>query len=182
MVRLRWSKEAILPTELPNSYTINVVLGEYDENSAKWVYTELAEDMPNTGYIGIAVPERSPKADNDSGSPVVFQIGVSESSTETQIRKRGIFRNIIKNVIRGITFVTKVYILVKYPETEVIRRAACELWGLAESREASLQILSELPPCPCTVSEINGNIFKQESIASVIFHPDSDKCFRQRMP
>ncbi|CAI8023305.1 Sushi domain-containing protein 2, partial [Geodia barretti] len=182
MVRLRWSKEAILPTERHDRYTINVALGEYDENSAKWVYTELAKDMPNTGYIEIAVPERSPKADNDSGSPVVFQIGVSESSTETQIRKRGIFRNIIKNVIRGITFVTKVYILVKYPKTEVIRRAACELWGLAESREASLQILSELPPCPCTVSEINGNIFKQESIASVIFHPDSDKCFRQRMP
>lgn len=184
MVRLQWSPEDILPTESSNSYTINVVLREYDKDSDKWIYTELAEDVPNTGIIEVAVPERSPKNDNDSGAPVVFQIAVSESSSETQLRKRGIFSKILKNVLRGITFVTKVVVLVKYPKSELLRRRACKVWGLTQSREATQQILTELPPCPCTVAEIPTSEarFKEEGITSVIFHPDSDRCFRQRNP
>ena len=184
MVKLHWSPDSILPTEEPDSYTIDVVLRTYDEESRTWISTDLATNVPNSGYIEVLLPERSPKSDNESGVPTVFLVRVSEPSSETQISKRGIFSKLIKNVIRAITFVTRVVVSVLFPSTEIIRRLLCEAWGLTQSRTASQQIASELPACPCTVSEVTalGNTFKEEGISSVIFHPGSDRCFRQRNP
>ena len=185
MVRLSWSPEAILPIEPHDSYNINVMLREYDQESGEWIDTELAKEMPNSGSIEIAVPERAPKNDNESAAPAVFQIEVSESSTDTQIQKRGLFSAIAKAVKKAVKFVTKVVSVVLSLVLEPARRLLCEAWGLIESRERSQQILSELPPCPCTVAEIDtrGDGFELEdrSISS-IFHPGSDKCFRQRRP
>ena len=184
-VKLRWTPEAILPTEPSNSYTINIMLREYDQESGRWIYTELANNMPNLGLIEIAVPERTPKSDNDTATPAVFQIGVSESSSETQLHKRGIFYKIIKGIVKAVKFVTKVVVLAVSTVIEPARRLACEAWGLFQSRATSQQILSRLPPCPCTVAEIRalGSGFEEEnSGVSKIFHPGSDVCFRQRNP
>ena len=185
MVKLRWSPEAILPTEPPDSYSISIMLREYDQQSDEWIYTELAEDVLNTGFIEIAVPERVSKNANESVAPAVFQIGVSESSSDGQIQKRGLFSKIVKAVKKVIKIVTKVIPVVRSPVFEISRRLACETWGFFQSRERSQQILSQLPPCPCTVPEIEapGSGFEQEnSFVSSIFHPGSDKCFRQRRP
>ena len=141
--------------------------------------------MPNSGSTEITVPERPPKSENESAVPAVFQIAVSESSTDTATRKRGLLSSIFKKVVRAITFVTRVVIAVLFPQTEVLRRLACEAWGLSQSRAAAEQIASELPPCPCTAPEAESqrDTFKEEPILSVlIFHPNSDKCFRQRNP
>ena len=185
MIRLRWSPEAILPVESPDSYNISVMLREYDQESGEWIYTELAKDMPNSGYIEIAAPGHVPKYDNESVTPAVFQIEVSESSSDTRIEKRGLFSAIKKAVKKAVKFVTKVISYVVTAVIEPIRRLACDAWGLIESRERSQEILSRLPPCPCTVREItaSGSGFEEEdSRISSIFHPDSDRCFRQRRP
>ena len=114
MVKLHWSPGSILPTEQRDSYTIDVVLRTYDEESRTWISTDLATNVPNSGYIEVLLPEQSPKSDNESGVPTVFLVRVSEPSTETQISKRGIFSKLIKNVIRAITFVTRVWLCLFY--------------------------------------------------------------------
>ena len=184
-VMLHWVPEAILPTETSDSYTLDITLREYDERSAMWISTEIARDMPNSGSAEITVPERPPKGENESAVPAVFQIAVSESSTDTATRKRGLLSSIFKKVVRAITFVTRVVIAVLFPQGEVLRRLACEAWGLSQSRAIAEQIASELPACPCTAAEAESqrDTFKEEPILSVlIFHPNSDKCFRQRNP
>ena len=96
MVKLHWSPDSILPTEEPDTYTIDVVLRTYDEVSRTWISTDLVTDVPNSGYMEVLLPERSPKSDNESGVPTAFVVRVSEPSTETQISKRGIFSKIKK--------------------------------------------------------------------------------------
>ena len=183
-VMLRWVPEAILPTETSDSYTLDITLREYDEKSAMWISTEIAKDKLNSGSIEITVPQRPPKSENESAVPAVFQIAVSKSSTD-MTHKHGLHSVIFKKVVRAITFVTRVVIAVLFPQTDVLRRLACEAWGLSQSRAAAEQIASELPPCPCTAAEAESqrDTFKEEPILSLlIFYPNSDKCFRQRNP
>ena len=181
MLRLHWTPENILPIEKPDSYNVDIMIRQYNETTRKWTVTDIVKDVPNTGDIEVAVPQFDPpKSEEDSASPAVIQIGVSESTSESQRRKRGFFSNIAKAVIRAVGYLTRVVILVTYPALELIRRAACELWGLTQSRDEALQTLSSLPACPCTVAAINGGDFEEEGITSVLFHPQSDKCFRER--
>lgn len=185
MVKLRWSPESILPTEPSDSYTIDIFLRDYDQDRKQWNYTELAVDMPNSGYIEVATPEREPKSDNDTGSPAVFEIRVSNSSTEVQSRKRGFFSKIGRFIRKAVKVITKVIVFAVKVVLEPFRRLACEGWGLIESRQRSMEILSQLPPCPCTVAEIDrpGSGFERDDPrASKIFHPEADVCFRQRKP
>ena len=181
LVKVHWSPESILPIEKSDSYNVDIMIRQYNDTSRKWTVTDIAKDVPNVGYMEVAIPEFDPPQTNDDSLfPAVIQVGVSESITDTQRRKRGFFSDIAKAVLRAVGHFTRALILVISPITEVIGRAACELWGLTQSREEALQTLADLPPCPCTVAAISGRDFEEEGISSVLFHPNSDRCFRER--
>ena len=181
LVKVHWTPESILPIEKPDSYNVDIMIRQYNNMTRKWTVTDIVKDVTNEGYMEVIIPEFDPpQTDDDSLNPAVIQVGVSESTSEVQRRKRGLFSDIAKTVLRAVGHLTRVLILVTHPVSELIRRAACELWGLTQSREDALQTLDSLPPCPCTVAAINGGDFEEERITSVLFHPNSDKCFRER--
>ena len=180
LTQLRWSPESLLPGEPPDSYSVDISFRQYNNDSREWTVINIVTRVPNTGFIEVTIPEGIPQQNvDDSVGTGVIQISVSEELGGL-FRKRAIFSRITREVLRTIGIYTRVVVSVFYPTTEVIRRAACELWGLTQSRERALEVLASLPPCPCTVAAINGGDFEEEGISSVIFHPGSDRCFRER--
>lgn len=184
MVKLRWSPGSILPPELSDDYTIDVIIGEYIPAKGQWNYTKLATDMPDSGYMEIPAPERESRSNNDTGSPAVFEIRVSNTNNEIG-RKRGLFSDIVRGVVKFVKAVTDIILLPVKIVLEPLRRIACELWGDTQSRQRAQEILSMLPPCPCTAAEIArlGSDFKKDNIiTTTIYHPAADVCYRQRNP
>ena len=180
--------------EAPDSYTVDITLREYNSTSQEWVFTDIARDVPNTGYAEVVTPEFVPPENyNDSVTSAVIQIGVSKSTSEVQNRKRSLSSKILKaigkTVVRVLKFTVKV--LVKKRFREPLFRLGCEAWRLFQSSDTTQQLLATLPPCPCTVSEIRNqrNTYEEEDLGGFVgglfrdfFHPGSSNCFRQRNP
>ena len=176
MLKLHWKPEKILPIEKPDSYKVDIKIRQYNKTSRKWTVKDIVKDVPNKGFVKVAVPQFDPPKNKDLASPAVIQVGVSESTCESERHKTGFFS---KEVLRAVGYLTRVVILVIYPASEYIHRSACEEWGLTQSRDEALETLASLPPCPCTVAAIRRRDFKEEPITSILFHPQSDKCFRE---
>ena len=182
MLKLRWSPQSIVPILPADSYTVDIVLREYNNTLQKWVFVDIARNVPNTGYTEVAAPNMEAASDlPDSVAPAVIQIGVSN----IQFHKRSIFPD---SVVDAIAFFTKVALRLALPNDKVLR-AFCEAWGLTQSPDTVQQIAESLPPCPCTQSEIESTagrsrFFKEEGLLAEglqkVFHPDSDSCYRQR--
>ena len=187
-LKLHWSPQDILPIEIAEGFTVDITLREYNSTSQEWMFTDIATDVPNTGYAEVVTPEFvSPENYNDSVTSGVIQIGVSKSTSEVQNRKRSIFSKILKGIRKVVKFTVKV--LVKKLIKDFVFRLGCEAWGLFQSSDTTEQILADLPPCPCTVSEIRNqrNTYEEEGgfvggLSRRIFHPGSSNCFRQRNP
>ena len=108
MVKLRWSPQSILPIQPADSYTVDIKLREYNNTSKTWKFTDIARDVPNTGYIEVAAPEMVPSENyNESVTPAVIQIGISETSSELQVVKRGFFSKLFKGIKKAIISFTK---------------------------------------------------------------------------
>ena len=190
VLKLRWSPQSILPIQPANSYTVDIILREYNITSQEWKFTSLAKNVPNTGYIEVTVPEMAPAENyNDSVVPAVVQISVSKSSSDQllQSRKRGLLRRI---AVETIAILTKVLISIALPN-DLETRLFCEVWGLTQSRKLAQQIAAELPPCPCTENDIESpgsrdTFTKEERVFAEglqrVFHPDAKSCFRERNP
>ena len=185
LLKLRWSPESVLPVEPADSYTVDIILREYNNTSREWVFTDIARDIPNTGYVEISAPNFAmPNSFNDSVTSAIIQIGVSESMSELQSRKRGLFSAIgraIKKIVKFTVMVVKAIFI------DPLLRAGCEIWELFQSRQSTQRTLASLPPCPCTDSEIREQrgIFEEEDLGEGFrnfFHPGSSSCFRQRNP
>ena len=190
VVKLRWSPQDILPMEAADSYTVDITLREYNRTSQEWMFTDIAKNVPNTGYAEVVSPNFvSPENYNDSITIALIQIGVSESTGELQNRsKRGFFSKIFRAVGKAIKKIVKFTVkVVKAVFVDPLLRLGCEAWGFFQSSERTRQILASLPPCPCTVSEIRTqrNVFEEEDLGEGFrdfFHPGSSNCFRQRNP
>ena len=185
MIKLRWSPETILPVVPADSYRVDITLREFNNTSQGWVFTDIAKDLQNTGYAEVVAPEFiSPENYDDTVTSAIIQIGVSESTSEVQTVKRGIFSNIFKAIKKIVIFTVKV---VKAIFVDPFFRVGCEVWGAFESSNSAQQILASLPPCPCTASEVQEqrNVFEEEDKGKTFrnfFHPGSANCFRQRKP
>ena len=187
MIKLRWSPEAILPVVPADSYRVDITLREFNETSQEWVFTDIAKDLPNTGYVEVVAPEFvSPENYNDTVTSAVIQIGVSESTSEVRTVKRGIFSNLFKVIKKAVKKIVKFTVkLIKAFFVDPLLRVGCEVWGAFQSSDNAQQILASLPPCSCTVSEIReqGNTFEEEDNKFInFFHPGSATCFRERKP
>ena len=187
VLKLHWSPQDVLPIEIAEGYTVDITLREYNSTSQEWVFTDIATDVPNTGYAEVVTPAFvSSENYNDSLTLAVIQIGVSKSTSEVQNRKRSLLSNILKGIGKVLKFTRRV--VVKKLIKDILFRLGCEAWGLSQSRDTAEQILSTLPPCPCTEREIlnQGNKYEEGGFLSRLFlpffHPGSDKCFRQRNP
>ena len=187
VLKLRWTPEDIFPLEEASSYTVDVMLREFNSMSQKWEVMEVGKDLPNSGYAEVVAPDfKPPGSETDRIDPAVIEIVVN---IDTQVRKRAILPilfEIAKYVVRR----TVVKYVKKIVE-EIPLRIACEAWGLTQSREAVQQIAASLPACPCTEAAISAGdgrrtFYKQEGIAEAVYryylHPDSSSCFRQRNP
>ena len=182
MIKLRWSPETILPVVPADSYRVDITLREFNNTSQGWVFTDIAKDLQNTGYAEVVAQEFvSPENYDDTVTSAVIQIGVSESTSDVQIVKRGIFSNLFKALKTIVIFTVKV---VKAIFVDPFFRVGCEVWGAFQSSDNAQQILASLPPCPCTVSEIREqtNIFEEDNKFISFYHPGSASCFRQRKP
>ena len=45
LLKLRWSPESVLPVEPADSYTLDIILREYNNTSREWVFTDIARDI-----------------------------------------------------------------------------------------------------------------------------------------
>ena len=170
LVQLRWSPESIVPVEQPESYNVDITIRQYNNHSREWTTTDIVARVPNNGFIEVTIPEFDPSESvEDSICPVVIQIsGISSDMM------------FISTLFSSISIFTRVAFLVKDEVSELARRSACEEWGLTQSRDEALETLASLPPCPCTVAAVSGREFEEEGIESLIFHPNSNRCFRER--
>ena len=192
VVKLRWSPQDILPIEIAEDYTVDITLREYNSTSQQWVFTDIATDVPNTGYAKVVTPTFvSSENYNDLVTSGVIQIGISKSTIEEQNRKRSLSSKFILKAIgktvRKFTIKLVVIKLIK----DVVFRLGCEAWTLSQSRDKTQQIMATLPTCPCTESEIREKrgTYKDskedlgeflDGLLRNFFHPGSSSCFRQR--
>ena len=116
MIKLRWSPESILPVEPADSYRVDITLREFNNTSQGWVFTDIAKDLQNTGYA-----EVSPENYDDTVTSAVIQIGVSESTSEVQTVKRGIFST-FKALKKILKFTVKVVKVVKAIPVDLLFR------------------------------------------------------------
>ena len=182
VLKLHWSPKSVVPFVSIDSYTVDFVLREYNNTSHEWVFTDLAKDIPNTGYVEVVTPDFvSPENYNDFFTSAIIQIGVSESNFVAQGRKREVFS------LRAIAKYTVIIYVVKVVLVDPLFRQLCDEWADTQSREQALQILASLPACPCNESEIlkNRETFEKDTglvnaILRLYFHPGSCSCFRQR--
>ena len=184
ILKLRWSPKCVLPVESADSYAVDIILREYNITSREWVFTDLAKDIPNTGYVEVVTPDFvSTKNYDDSFTSAIIQIGVSESNIVAQNRTHGLF----SKSLRAIAKHTVIIYVVKVVLVDPLLRQYCEDWASSQSREDALQTLAELPACPCTESEMRQERETFETDSGVLkailrqyFHPGSCSCFRQR--
>lgn len=189
VLKLYWSPQDILPIETAGGYTVDITLREYSRTPEKLMFTDIATDVPNTGYAEVVTPTFvSSENYNNSVTSGVIQIGVSKSTIEAQDRKRSIFSrlNILKAIgKRVLKFTAKVPVIKQIGKHSL--RQGCEEWALSQSSDRTRQILASLPPCPCSLSEIRNqrDTYEEEDLGELFrefFHPGSSNCFRQRNP
>ena len=165
LLKLHWSPQNVLPAD---SYTVDIILREYNYTSREWVFTDIAKRVSSTGYIEVAVPN------------FISLSGYNNSATSAliQIRVNGFFSGIQNDKHRWLPIIKNIGTMV----LDFLLRAGCELWEQFQSRQSAQQTLVSLPPCPCTESEIREkrSVFEEQSHASWNFHPGSRACFRQR--
>ena len=162
LLKLHWSPKNVLPNEPADSYTVDIILHEYNYTTQEWVLTNIATGVSNTGYIEVIVPDFVfPKGYNTSVLSAIIEIRKSKLFSGSQ---NCFLSELLTYMLQG----------------------CCEAWGSFQSRESAEQILASLPPCPCTVSEIRKqkSVFEEETGFGAeffrnFFHPGSSSCFRQ---
>ena len=113
-LKLRWSPQSVLPFEPANSFAVDIFLREYNHTSDEWVFTLIANGIPNTGYAEISAPDLGlPKSYNDSVTSAIIQIGVSETVSGLQNRKRGLLSALLGKAIKTIAKYTGITVVKK---------------------------------------------------------------------
>ena len=174
-VKLSWSPADILPFQDPQSYTVDISIFTLDAKSGELTRAKvLATDYPNSGTASITIPKLS-LTKGAVATPLYFQVEAAKLDSK---RKRQVGR-VISGIVRS---------RVNYLIRSAIMRLACEIW--ARTQPDGQMLLDQVEPCPCTVSQVQDNMFKEEVFdifgipirTSKVFHPDADRCFRQRVP
>ena len=178
-----WSPQLIIPFEDPNTYTVDIVLYEYDATSNIWKELEtLAADIPNTGERSVtAIADDSCLSDNSINAgvcQVAIKVAVgralSDSSSAAKLERVGVWS--------GMAYLALLNEL----------RERCEAWCESQPENIGQEILDRLPPCPPTMQRaIEDTRFEEERLSSVIdvtmydiqwrrfFHEGATSCFRQ---
>ena len=167
LLKLHWSPLNVLPVEPADNYAVNVdiVFREYNYTSQEWAFTDIAKGVSSTDYIKVPVPDFiPPKSYNNSALSAIIQIRVNRFFSWSQNGEQGWLLVFGKAIL------------------DAVLQSCCIVWELFQSKESAEKMLADLPPCPCTVSEIQEqrSIFENESHTDWNFHPGSHSCFRQR--
>lgn len=175
-VNLSWSPVDILPFQDPQSYTVDISIFTLDAKSGELKRAKvLATDYPNTGAASITIPQLS-LTKGAVATPLYFQVEATKLDSK---QKRQVGR-VLSGVVRS---------GVNYLILSAISRLACEIW--ARTQPDGQMLLDQVEPCPCTVRQAQAHSNFKEEISDIfgirvrtskVFHPDADRCYRQRVP
>ena len=166
----------ILPFQDPQSYTVDISIFTLNTKSGELKRAKvLVTDYPNSGTASITIPQLS-LTKGTVVTPLYFQVEAAKLDSK-QKRQVG-------QVISGV-----VWSGVNYFSRFAISRLVCEIW--ARTQPDGQMLLDQVEPCPCTVRQAQAHSNFQEEVfdifgihiqTSKLFHPDADRCFRQRVP
>ena len=175
-VTLSWSPADILPFQDPQSYTVDISLFTLDAKSGDPKRANvLATDYPNSGTASITIPKLS-LTKGAVATPLYFQVEAAKLDYKHK-RQVGL---VISGIVRS---------RVNYLIRSAIMRLACEIW--ARTQPDGQMLLDQVEPCPCTVRQAQAHSNFKEEISDIfgirvrtskVFHPDADRCYRQRVP
>ena len=172
---MTWSPQFIIPFEDPSTYTVDIVLHEYDVIGNIWKELEtLATNVPNSGERSVTI-----MADNNHLSninTVVCQVAIQITVGRAASNMGSI------GIWSGRAYMALLSEL----------RKRCEAWCESQPANIGQEILDRLPPCPPTVQRaVEDSRFQEETLSSRIyatmfddqsrnfFHEGAASCFRQ---
>ena len=202
-LELTWNPTTILPSEDPNSFTVDITVYSYDYNSKRWDLQSRKTDIPNNGHtlfgvarfnkeirascIHIAVREFiQPSIDNSVQQVIKALSSMSGLPFPSQV-----------GIWSGLLFTIRNERSLKEKEAEMYRnmkyRQTCSVWRTLEGPMPLDDVVDSLPACPPTqerarlpnsgLEEVN----YESKLYSThyhnqwmkLFNPDASKCFVQ---
>jgi len=162
----------------------NNVTESFEEN------TVLATNIPNSGSASITLPDTInsglPLSDYNLHTAIV-KVGVNTSTTSLDRSKRSSHISAATRILEKLKVFAKAR-LISTIKTSITRRLLCELWV----RAAPQFTTTNLPPCPCNVSDASKDSrFIEEKydneyvnaaaslLRQYVLHPKSRSCYRQ---
>ena len=190
-INIRWTPESILPLFPPDDYTVDITLHTLDSDTEIWrEMGSLASDIPNSGAIGVTIPDVSDTLEDINGNRVMigdqnnppaaaFPIAIQVSVSASIVQRGGTIANLVQRIIRS-PFAK--WSFVAYIVLEVLGNAYCTWWNSQQPEGIGQEILDRVFPCPCTANAAgrqNSRFKRDNPITQRIFHPGSSSCFRE---
>ena len=181
-LEITWLPETVVPAMDPDLYTVDVRLSCFDNESD--TFEELAvvaSDIPNSGQFIITFP-----AINISDvCPVSIQVSLSGSTAS--LIKRNIGDVIERLIDVGVTVIAAgIRAIIRYYTggffQSIALRLLCEGWCLLQPAGIGATLLRMVAACPPTIEMAlcDNGFLVEGTFVSRIFHPGTDRCFRQK--
>ena len=185
-LHLSWDVESIFPLLDSSTYSVDVLLYEYDVNSENWKeLSVLTTNIANSGEADVVLGSYSISAD---AVPIALQVLVTHSISTTDLHQSLITAN-----LRAGKWTAQFY----YSQQQLDFRGfiLCGAWYSLEPADIGEQLLDRVPPCPPTQTQANlpNSGVEPESYLSFFgntlyrsqwmnfFHPHTAICYKQQI-
>ena len=183
-INVTWSPLTLLQGAVimvdPNSFTVNIQMYEVqmtsNGNYAQHEIAVLASSIPNNGKATVTIPT---ELFHNTTEPVHSVNILVNLNNQLLIRKRFIGASLQI----GLWSVSVIAIA-----SQSLLYDACKAWALLEPAGIGPELLdrvTQTAPCPPNVGQaetVNSGLVEDEhNFLISIFHPDADKCFRQKI-
>jgi hypothetical protein len=173
-ITMHWDPESLLPLVLASSFTVDVSLFRYNNETQVWSrFLSIAQELPNTGVAEFTVPF-SNEIQRDI-SPVTLQLSINRPSSPSK-------RQTMSSLVQTVGSLVRRAVHLYYDVGSISLRRLCTAWYSTEPSNMGEHLLSQVPNCCATEAgaDLQSSDFVRDNTLISFFHPQADTCFRQK--